>query len=278
MHYHHAYHAGNFADVHKHVVLIALLEALLRKDKPLAYLDTHAGSGRYDLTGPAARTTGEAADGALRLAAASDLPPLLARWQAVVQAANVDEAAAAAWRWYPGSPAIARALLRSFDRLVLCEAVPEVADTLRQAVPGATVHVRDGYEAVSLLPPAEKRGLVLVDPPFERRDEFAAMEQFLLTAQSRFAGGVYAFWYPLKNTHEVERFRRRLAVASREPVLDVCFDTGAKAEGQMRGAGLVIANPPYQLDTTLQPALDTLARRLSQGHRAISTVTWLKGE
>lgn len=274
MHYQHAYHAGNFADVHKHVVLIALLEALLRKDKPLCYLDTHAGAGRYDLTGSAAQATGEAAEGALLLQKATALPLLLARWQALVASFNEG----GDWRRYPGSPAIAQALLRESDRLLLCETVPAVADELRLAVHRGTVHQRDGYEAVSLLPPVEKRGLVLVDPPFERRDEFAAMEAFLLKAQARFAGGVYAFWYPLKNTHEAERFCRRIAQQSTKPVLDCRFDSGAKAEGQMRGSGVLVVNPPYQIDEGLQAAHEALAATLAQGRRATATITWLKTE
>jgi 23S rRNA (adenine2030-N6)-methyltransferase len=274
MHYQHAYHAGNFADVHKHVVLIALLEALLRKDKPLCYLDTHAGAGRYDLASSATQATGEAAEGALLLESARALPPLLARWQALVAAFNEG----GAWRRYPGSPAIAQALLRANDRLLLCETVPVVADELRLAMHRGIVHQRDGYEAVSLLPPPEKRGLVLVDPPFERRDEFTAMEAFLAKAQARFAGGVYACWYPLKNTHEADRFCRRVAQQSPKPVLDCRFDTGAKAEGQMRGSGVLVVNPPYQIDTALQAALDTLAAILAQGRHAIATLSWLKTE
>lgn len=274
MHYRHAYHAGNFADVHKHVLLCGLAQAMARKDKPYAYLDTHAGSGSYDLGGAEAARTGEAAEGALRLQGLKDAPEPLASWQRIVSAAN----AGGGWRHYPGSPAFVKALAREGDRLLLCESVAEVAEELRTRLFDATVHVRDGYESASLLPPAEKRGLVLVDPPFERRDEFAAMLDFLERAQARFAGGVYAFWYPLKNTHEVERFGRRLAVLSSKPVVDFRFDTGAKAEGQMRGSGLMIVNPPFRLAEEVAPALKVLARELGVGSRAASEVIWLKKE
>jgi 23S rRNA (adenine2030-N6)-methyltransferase len=169
-------------------------------------------------------------------------------------------------------------MLRPNDRMVLCESVPEVVEELRLAMHSGTIHQRDGYEAHSLLPPPEKRGLVLIDPPFERRDEFEAMESFLTKAQARFAGGIYAFWYPLKNTHEGERFKRRVAAVSSKPVIDFCFDTGAEAQGQMRGAGIVVVNPPYRLDETLKPSLDALAFELAQGQRAVSTITWLKAE
>ena len=274
MHYRHAYHAGNFADVHKHVLLVGLARAMARKDKPWAYLDTHAGAGRYDLGGAEAACTGEAAGGALRLQGLKDAPEPLASWQRTVAAAN----GGSDWRRYPGSPGFVQAFARPGDRLVLCETVPEVVEALRLAVPLATVHARDGYESASLLPPAEKRGLVLVDPPFERRDEFAAMLDFLTRAQGRFAGGVYAFWYPLKNTHEVERFGRRLGVISSRPVVDFRFDTGAKAEGQMRGSGLMVVNPPFRFVEEVTPALEILARELGVGARAASEVIWLKTE
>lgn len=274
MHYRHDFHAGNFADVHKHVLLCGLAQAMARKDKPYAYLDTHAGSGSYDLMGVAASRTGEAAEGALLLQGLKDAPEPLASWLRIVSAAN----GGGAWRRYPGSPAFVKALAREGDRLLLCESVPEVAEALRTQLFDATVHVRDGYEAASLLPPAEKRGLVLVDPPFERRDEFAAMTDFLQRAQARFAGGVYAFWYPLKNSHEVERFCRRVATLSSKPVVDFRFDTGAKAEGQMRGSGLVVVNPPYRFAEDMAPALDILARELAHGRRAASHITWLKTE
>ena len=274
MHYRHAYHAGNFADVHKHLVLLALVRALARKPKPFAYLETHAGAGLYDLGSAAAQTTGESATGVRRLQNLRDAPDLLARYLAILHAANSN----GELRHYPGSPLFARAEMRADDRLILCESVPEIADELRLRVSQALVHVRDGYQAHALLPPAEKRGLVLVDAPFERRDEFAAMTTFLREAQSRFSGGVYAFWYPLKNSHEVERFTRRIGEASSKPVLDFRFETGAAAEGQMRGSGVVVVNPPYQVADELGPSLTVLAQLLAQGPRAAATTTWLKAE
>lgn len=278
MHYRHTYHAGNFADVHKHVVLVGLLQALSRKEAPWSYLETHAGAGLYDLRSAASLKTAEAQDGIGQLYSDADTAEPLATYLKAVRALN---AAGGEVHLYPGSPLIAQALLRDNDRLVLCEKVPEVFAELRQHFARerqATLHERDGYEAHALLPPPQKRGLVLVDPPFERRDEFEAMEQFLVKAQARFAGGVYAFWYPLKNSFEVERFGRRLALASSKPVLDVCLDTGAKAEGQMRGSGLVIVNPPYRFADEIAPVLADLAKTLSLGPRATSTLTWLKTE
>lgn len=278
MHYRHAYHAGNFADVHKHVVLVGLLQALSRKDAPWSYLETHAGAGLYDLRSAASLKTAEAEDGIAQLREDSAAAEPVASYLKAVRALN---AADGPVYLYPGSPLIAQALLRENDRLVLCENVPAVFAELRQHFARdrqVTLHERDGYEAHALLPPPQKRGLVLVDPPFERRDEFEAMEDFLIKAQARFVGGIYAFWYPLKNSFEVERFGRRIAQASRKTVLDVCLDTGAKPEGQMRGSGLVIVNPPYRFADEVAPVLVDLAKTLSLGPRATSTLSWLKSE
>lgn len=278
MHYRHAYHAGNFADVHKHVVLVGLLQAMSRKDSPWSYLETHAGAGLYDLRSAASLKTAEAQDGIGQLVADGNYAEPIASYLKAVRALN---AVGEAVTIYPGSPVLAQALLRDKDKLVLCENVPDVFEDLRQHFARdrqTTLHERDGYEGHALLPPPEKRGLVLVDPPFERRDEFEAMEAFLVKSQARFAGGIYAFWYPLKNSFEVERFGRRIALASRKPVLDLCLDTGAPAEGQMRGSGLVVVNPPYRFAEEMTPVLADLAKTLSLGPRAASYVTWLKKE
>lgn len=278
MHYRHAYHAGNFADVHKHVLLVGLLQALSRKDSPWSYLETHAGAGLYDLRSAASLKTSEAQDGIAQLHRDAAFAEPVASYLKAVHALN---AADGPVHIYPGSPVLAQALLREKDRLVLCENVGDVFADLRQHFARdrqTTLHERDGYEAHALLPPAEKRGLVLVDPPFERRDEFEAMEEFLIKAQARFAGGIYAFWYPLKNSFEVERFGRRIAQASSKPVVDCRLDTGAPAEGQMRGSGMVVVNPPYRFVEEMTPVLAALAKTLSLGPRAASHITWLKTE
>lgn len=278
MHYRHAYHAANFADVHKHVLLVGLLQALSRKDSPWSYLETHAGAGLYDLRSAASLKTAEAQDGIGQLHRDLEFAEPVTSYLKAVYALN---AADGPVHIYPGSPVLAQALLREKDRLVLCENVDDVFAELKGHFGRdrqATLHQRDGYETHALLPPTEKRGLVLVDPPFERRDEFEAMEEFLAKAQARFAGGIYAFWYPLKNSFEVERFGRRIAALSSKPVLDFCLDTGAPAEGQMRGSGMVVVNPPYRFAEEMTPVLAALAKTLSLGPRAASYVTWLKKE
>lgn len=268
MHYRHSYHAGNFADVFKHVVLCGLLAALNRKDKPWCYLETHAGAGTYDLAGEGATKTGEWRDGIGALIPGDvAFPEPLNACVRLVKEINGD----AVLRAYPGSPYFARAYARSSDRLVLCEKVPDVAAALRGCFPKdarIVVHQRDGYESHSLLPPSEKRGLVLVDPPFERPDEFDAVAEFLKKAQARFSGGVYAAWYPIKNRHAAGRFERRVARESGKPALALRFENGAPGEGQLRACGMLIVNPPFQFEQDIEPALKVLVQELTQGARA----------
>ena len=277
MHYQHRYHAGNFADVFKHVLLCGLLTALNRKDKPWCYLETHAGAGEYDLAHETAGRTGEYVDGIARLSGLANAPHGLAGLLALITEIN----GGGPLRHYPGSPLIARAQLRAGDRLVLCEKAPAVADELRSIFrrePRAAVHVRDGYEAHGLLPPAEKRGLVLIDPAFEDRNEFGAMGDFLVKAHARFAGGIFAAWYPLKNRHEAQRFTRRMQRELTRPVQNFEFDSGAPGEGQMRACGLLVVNPPFQFAREMEPALKLLARELAQGPKAACTVEWVRPE
>lgn len=267
MHYRHSYHAGNFADVFKHVVLCALLGALSRKDKPWCYLETHAGAGAYDLAGEGASRTGEWRDGIGRLHGLAQAPPLLERYLDVVRGVN----GTGTLRHYPGSPLFAQAFAREHDRLVFCERVPAIAAELRENLRDerrAIVHERDGHEAHALLPPREKRGLVLIDPPFERPDEFEAAAGLVESGHARFAAGVYAAWYPLKNRHAAGRFERRLARLGGDPPLRLALETGAPGEGQMRACAVLVVNPPYGLAAELEPAGKLLARELAQGARA----------
>ncbi|MES0875192.1 23S rRNA (adenine(2030)-N(6))-methyltransferase RlmJ [Sinimarinibacterium thermocellulolyticum] len=267
MHYQHRYHAGNFADVFKHVLLLALLRALSAKDKPWCYLDTHAGAAEYDLSDEAALRTGEFADGVARLWAADGAPPAVADWLAVVRARNPD----GALRRYPGSPLLALTAARAKDRLLLCERVPAVAEQLRGkmlADPRVHVHRRDGYELASLLPPAEKRGLVLVDPPFERVDEFDACAAFVAEGLRRFAGGVFAVWYPFKQRYATERWLRRMRRETAREALNLQLCVSHAADGEMRACGLLVINPPYAAQAPIAEALAWLTPRLAQGEGA----------
>lgn len=281
MHYRHAYHAANFADVFKHVLLTGLLTGLSRKDKPWSFVDTHAGAGDYDLGHIAADTTGEwrGGIGALSDVAADgpNVPALVKRYLTLVRAANAD----GGFRFYPGSPRLAQWLMRSSiaDRLVLCEKVDEVADELRRAVRGANaaIHVRDGYEAHALLPPAEKRGLMLIDPPFERGDDFEAVAELIRKSVARFANGVYAAWYPQKNAHVAAKFVQRVARESARPTLELMIETDAPPRAPdangivkhpMTACGMVVVNPPFGFEQEARDALAFLAPLLAQGPKA----------
>ncbi|GAC1627824.1 MAG: 23S rRNA (adenine(2030)-N(6))-methyltransferase RlmJ [Nevskia sp.] len=281
MHYRHSFHAGNFADVFKHVLVVGLLMNLSRKDKPWCYLDTHAGAGDYDLGSELALRTGEWRDGIERLIALKSAPEPLATFLALVRAANPD----GGLRNYPGSPRFAQKLSRPGDRLVLCERVPEVAEELKfgfRAFANTVVHLRDGYEAHALLPPVEKRGLMLIDPPFERPDEFDAVAELMKKSMARFAGGVYAAWYPLKNTHLAAQFARRIARESPRPVLNLSIDTDGSKDAETRetapglppvikhpmsACGLIVANPPFGFEEQARETLEFMMPLLAQGSR-----------
>ncbi|MGQ0502969.1 MAG: 23S rRNA (adenine(2030)-N(6))-methyltransferase RlmJ [Panacagrimonas sp.] len=267
MHYRHVFHAGNFADVFKHVLLVGLLEGLRRKDKPWFYLDTHAGAGRYDLASHDADRTGEWRDGIGRLERQPGQPELVTRYLDLVNWPAADAAQLRHSRVYPGSPQIAVALARMGDRVACCESVADVAAQLRAHLFNAEIHVRNGYDAYGLLPPREKRGLVLLDPPFESRDEFDKAGDFVQRVAERFASGMQAVWYPLKNRHDAARFTRRAARDTARATLVCSLDTGAPGEGQMRACGMLVVNPPFGFEAQAREALAWLAPRLAQGPR-----------
>lgn len=267
MHYQHLFHAGNFADVFKHALLCALLRAM--NDKPAAwtYYESHAGAGGYDLGSAAAQRTGEAQQGVARVLAAATPPPALAPYLELLQQCTDARGLA----WYPGSPWLAARTARAQDQLVLCEREPAIAAQLRQRLgedPRIAIHRRDGYELHSLLPPASGRGLVLIDPPFERPDEFDALQTALSRALARFAGGVYAVWYPYKKRFDTERWLRRVRESLKREAANYILETGAPSEGQMHACGMLIVNPPYRFQQEIAPALPWLARYLAQGPQA----------
>ena len=238
MNYRHGFHAGNFADCFKHALLVALVEALRVKPKPFCVLDTHAGSGQYDLMGEQALRTGEAKGGILRL---MDNPPaVLQRYVGIVREFGL----------YPGSPRIVQALLRAHDRLICCDRLPEASQSLRRLFRHdrrVTVHERSGWEALgSLLPPQERRGLVLIDPPFEAADEFSALTDGLGRAHRRFGHGVLAAWYPIKQLAAVRGF---LDTIRMQPIRDIVTTELCLREPtdprRLNGCGLLVINPPY---------------------------------
>ena len=280
MNYRHAFHAGNFADVFKHVVLLALLDALTAKHKPLCYFDTHAGRGRYALDAVEAGKTGEWRDGIGRLSDDREAAAPLRRYLDAIRACNPDGTR----RIYPGSPLLAANALRANDRLVLCEMQENEAGALRALFrddPRAHVHARDGYAALNaLLPPKERRGLALIDPPFEEQEgEFAAIEAALRTAHARWPTGVYAAWYPIKSHRAVVPFHRHLSNGPFERV--VVAELLVRPDDsplRLNGCGMLIANPPWKLDVALAALLPALRDTLAQSPGASQRMRWLRGE
>ncbi len=256
MNYRHAFHAGNFSDCVKHALLVWLLEALARKPRPFFMLDTHAGPGFADLTAaPAARTL-EWQDGIGRLLE-GDPPAVLAPYVGLVRRLGL----------YPGSPALVRALLRPGDRLACCELHPEDHAALRRhlaADPQVGVHRRDGYEAIkALLPPPERRGLVLIDPPFEAPGEFERVAAALHTGLARFPAGVFAAWYPIKHRAPLRDFFAALQAGGlRDLVAAELWLRAPLDPARLNGCGLVVANPPWRFAEEVPPLLDALLDRL----------------
>jgi 23S rRNA (adenine2030-N6)-methyltransferase len=282
MNYRHVYHAGNFADVVKHAVLTRIVEYLKRKDKAFRVIDTHAGTGLYDLSGEAAQKTGEWRGGIGRLMQATLSAPVaeaLAPYLAAVRAENPSGSV----RFYPGSPMIVRRLLRPRDRLTAIELHPQDAAALKERFAG-DVQVRvielDGWLALGAqLPPKEKRGLVLVDPPFEEPGEFERIAERLARAHRRWPGGVYAVWYPVKDRAAVAAFREGFRGGAIPKVLDVSLmiRDGAGAP-RLDGTGMLIVNPPYGLAAELAPVLAELAGILAEGRGARWNIEELAGE
>jgi 23S rRNA (adenine2030-N6)-methyltransferase len=284
MNYRHAFHAGNFADVVKHATLALILERLAAKPAPFLYLDTHAGRARYDLEGDEAARTGEARDGIGRLLADPHPAPALKPYLDVVRALNAPGDVALR---YPGSPWIARKLTRPQDRLLLCELHPEDVVELRRANAGdRRIEVRraDGWVALkSDLPPAERRGVVLIDPPFEAKDEYARLARGLRHAYRRFATGVLVAWYPIKTRAPVEAFHAEVVAAGlrRVAVAELLVRAPAPPEAEaprLAGCGLLIVNPPWTLTGSLAGLMPTLARLLAQGPGADWRLETLVGE
>ncbi len=274
MNYRHAFHAGNFADVVKHALLTLVLAHLKKKDAPFCVLDIHAGIGRYDLAGPEATKTGEYHEGIGRLLEAGPPPPLLADYLAAIAAINPG------WpdlRFYPGSPRIARFLLRPQDRLALVELHPEDARTLKREFAGdrqVGVHLQDAYTALkALLPPKERRGLVLIDPPFEAKDEFHRIVKGAEEACRRWPTGIYGIWYPIKAQDPVERFLSEVANLGHPCLVAHLFRFPAETAERLNGSGLAILNPPWKLDEALAELLPGLAERL--GATGGTEVRWL---
>jgi 23S rRNA (adenine2030-N6)-methyltransferase len=296
MNYRHQFHAGNFADVMKHVLLLQLVRGMQRKEKGFLYLDTHAGRSRYDLTvaarGDSLARKPEHPDGIGRLltadgAGSGELPTPVAEYVRIVRAFDgqpVDGGEAGLeLRAYPGSPWIVEAAAREQDRLALCEKQPEEAAFLTEDFSHkrrVRVYEMDGYTGVrAMLPPLDKRALVLIDPPFEARDEFARIVEALGEGLRRLPAATFAVWYPLTERARIDEFLYKLE-ALRPPS---CFTAeltiaGEDAPIKLKGCGLLVVNPPWQIDREIAPVLTMLAKRLAQAPGGAGRLRWLVGE
>jgi 23S rRNA (adenine2030-N6)-methyltransferase len=287
MNYRHIYHAGNFADVFKHAVLARIIVHLQKKDAAFRFIDIHAGRGSYDLASQAASKTGEWQGGIGRIIGTDFAEPirnLLAPYlDSVAATSGAPLVAGKPPRRYPGSPAVMRYLARRNDRLTLTELHPEDCAALAALYDGdfqVKVIELDGWLALkSFLPPKERRGLVLIDPPFEQEREFDRILDGLVEAHRKFATGVQMVWYPIKDPRENRRFRdavaatgvRRILVselAIRQPVPD----------GTLSACGLMIVNPPWTLDDELRQMVPVLAKAMAIGPGGGASVDWLVPE
>jgi 23S rRNA (adenine2030-N6)-methyltransferase len=281
MNYRHVFHAGNFADVHKHVVLTRILDYLRQKPAPFRVIDSHAGAGLYDLTGPEAEHSGEwrvgagpvfdaLRTGALTAAAKTLLQPYFDILSTLNPSGQLHN--------YPGSPLIAAALLRSGDRLIACEPMPQAAASLKASLRGdarAKVLTIDGWMALNAnVPPKERRGLVLVDPPYEETADFTRLPAALADAHQKWPTGIYLMWYPIKARAAPDALARRLRKLG-VPKLLRCEITLGLPRGDVGlvGSGLIVVNPPYTLEQELRIVLPALARLFSPD--ASSMVDWL---
>lgn len=281
MNYRHAFHAGNFADVHKHIVLLALIARLRRKPTPLFFLDTHAGRGLYDLQFADTARANEWREGIGRLhdvtASADDLRSYL---EIVTQTTGKT---ARQFRQYAGSPLLALHVLRDIDRAVFIEQQPAEARTLEKELPrrrNVSVICGDGYAALkTYLPPKENRGLVLIDPPYESETEFSDLERALTFGLGRWPNGVFAAWYPIKPGQESRRFHASLQQSGLRKLLLLEFNLRpADSPLGLNGSGMLIANPPWQLDVDMRATLDELLRFLSADRTGGVRIEWLVGE
>jgi 23S rRNA (adenine2030-N6)-methyltransferase len=284
MNYRHAFHAGNHADVLKHIVLLALLDALKKKDAPFFVLDTHAGRGRYLLAAPESRKTGEADAGILKLMGEAKMPEVVERYLRAVEANNPVGALIA----YPGSPLLIAQAMRPQDRLAACELQPDEANALNELFAHdsrVAVHARDGYTAIkAMLPPRTEtlkfaRGLVLIDPPYEVQDnEYPQIISTVREALERWPQATYAIWYPIKLRRSLQPFfRKAAALPGKSVMLAELQIRPDDSPLRLNGSGLVIVNPPWKFDQQIAPALPLLRKALGEAG-ATTRLEWLKTE
>ncbi|HNP34210.1 MAG TPA: 23S rRNA (adenine(2030)-N(6))-methyltransferase RlmJ [Woeseiaceae bacterium] len=262
--YRHAYHAGNFADVMKHVVLTAILRYLAKKDAALCYVDTHAGAGMYKLDSTYARKNAEHNEGIARLWQATDAPAPVADYLGLVRRLNIGSEL----KLYPGSPWFAAQILRPADRMMLCElhgSDISLLETQFATDRRAHCYQENGYQfAQSLLPPRERRGLIFMDPSYELRGEYETAVSSIAAMHRRFATGVYALWYPVLNEHQPGTIEKLFAETGVRKVLHLALRVAARSpQSGMYGCGVIVINPPWTLREEMSLALPWLAEALA---------------
>ena len=278
MNYRHAFHAGNFADVLKHAVLAQCLAALNRKEQAWRIIDTHAGPGLYDLASDKAQRTGEASSGIAKLdqTGPADLETLLAPYRAVLAEARTRYGDTI----YPGSPALARLMMREQDRAIFCEKHPDEALALERYArhdPRVKVLALDGWTGLKAnIPPKERRGLVIIDPPFEAADEMERLPQLLASAWRKWPTGHYLLWYPIKDLARTEAFYKAMAATDLRKVLrvELAIENPERAT-QMVATGLLLINPPWPLEETLKAGLPPLLKMLQRKDDGFWRCDWL---
>lgn len=277
--YRHAFHAGNFADVLKHLVLLECLNYLKQKEKPFVYYDTHAGPGMYALDSDFARQTHEFESGIAKLWTEEALPEALLPYLELIEAINDGDELTR----YPGSPAIAQQLLREQDRLLLCELhTTEIAEleALCRVDPRAEVWNADGFtRTMKLLPPRERRGLILTDPSYELKEDYERVVEFIATAHRKFAQGLYLIWYPVVERSRIDWME---AALKQSGIRDIqLFELGIASDSDGRGmtsSGMIVINPPWTLKQRMAPALDFLVDKLGIDGNGFARVEQLVDE
>lgn len=276
--YQHIYHAGNPADVLKHAVLALLLQFLQRKEKPLRIFDTHAGSGLYDLESSEACKTAEYREGIGRLFPLIETPEALAPYLSLVRGLNPD----GRLRYYPGSPVVAAKLLRPDDHLELMDLHPQALSELRNALGRerrAHIHRRDGFEGLpALLPPREHRGLVLIDPSYEVKEEFRRVLTLLQEAMRRWATGCYAIWYPILSHPAAVDFLPRVTASGIPRIFRAELAVLARTQPGMTGSGMLLVNPPWGMEAAINQLLPWLWDRLATEGAGHWRADWLTPE
>ncbi len=276
--YQHEYHAGNHADVLKHAVLTLVIRALQRKPGAIRVLDGHAGSGAYDLGSREARRNAEHQQGIARLLDTAAPPGELNDYLGVVRAMN----RGGALRFYPGSPALARALLRPGDHLELLELHPRAVAALRRRFGGdrqVHIHERDCFEGLpALCPPPERRGVVLIDPSYEVKDDLRRVAGLLAACHHRWPAGVYMVWYPLLAERAAQRFPEKIAATGIRRIYRAELRVQADGFAGLRGSGMLVVNLPFGLETSIASLLPWLAERLAIAGPGRSLAHWLVPE